>query len=144
MKSLLEYMLNEELEDVICQDAVGNWRIRGHAGKGMNTKKLGFWKAKYKTRKNAENALKAYFAHKHECMHNYDEVSNDDIISEGVKCENGEPWVVYLDNAEDDTFTKWATKWKHYPKVGKGWYAGGAVFIIKKIDGNNVYVEESK
>lgn len=64
MKSLKEFVF-EELHDVICQDAVGNWRIKGHPGKGANTDKLGYWKAKYKTRKDAEAALRAFFAQKH-------------------------------------------------------------------------------
>lgn len=62
MKDLKEYLI-EELHDVICQDSAGNWRIKGHPGKGDNTKKLGYWKAKYKTKADAEAALKAYFAH---------------------------------------------------------------------------------
>ena len=56
--------LTEELHDVIVK--VGDyWRIKGHAGKGTNTTKRGYWKAKYETREKAENALKAYFANKH-------------------------------------------------------------------------------
>ena len=56
--------LTEELHDVIVK--VGDyWRIKGHAGKGTNTPKRGYWKAKYETREKAENALKAYFANKH-------------------------------------------------------------------------------
>ena len=63
MKSLKEYLI-EELHDVIVK--VGDyWRIKGHAGKGTNTEKRGYWKAKYKTKTDAENALKAYFANKH-------------------------------------------------------------------------------
>lgn len=62
MKSLKEYLF-EELHDVIVK--VGDyWRIKGHAGKGTNTPKRGYWKAKYKTKEKAENALKAYFANK--------------------------------------------------------------------------------
>lgn len=62
MKSLAEY-LTEELHDVIVK--VGDyWRIKGHASKGTNTPKMGYWKAKYKTKEDAENALKAYFANK--------------------------------------------------------------------------------
>ena len=56
--------LTEELHDVIVK--VGDyWRIKGHAGKGTNTPKRGYWKAKYETREKAENALKAYFSNKH-------------------------------------------------------------------------------
>ena len=33
---------------------------------------------------------------------------------------------------------------KKKPKVGLGWYAGGTVFVIKKINGNKVYTEEEK
>ena len=62
MKSLKIY-LSESLEDVIVK--VGDWwRIRGHAGKGTNTEKRGYWKAKYHTKTDAENALKAYFANR--------------------------------------------------------------------------------
>ena len=62
MKSLKQF-LTEELHDVIVK--VGDyWRIKGHAGKGSNTPKRGYWKAKYETREKAENALKAYFANK--------------------------------------------------------------------------------
>ena len=62
MKHLVDY-INEELHDVIVK--VGNyWRIKGHAGKGTNSPKRGYWKAKYKTKEKAEAALKAYFANK--------------------------------------------------------------------------------
>lgn len=67
MKHLKEFL--EGLHDVICQGAAGNWRIKGHPGKGDNTDKLGYWKAKYKTRADAEAALKAYFAQKHQLKH---------------------------------------------------------------------------
>lgn len=54
--------LNEEEQertDVIRK--VGNsWRILG--------KKAKYWPAHYKTKTDAENALKAYWANKHECM----------------------------------------------------------------------------
>ena len=57
----LQQFLTEELHDVIVK--VGDyWRIKGHAGKGTNTPKRGYWKAKYETREKAENALKAYFS----------------------------------------------------------------------------------
>ena len=64
------------------------------------------------------------------------------FINEAVKPENGEDWEVYLDGTLDHTFTEWAKKWKKYPKVGKGWYAGGTVFKIVKIEDNKVYTEE--
>lgn len=61
--SSLDDYINEELHDVIVK--VGDyWRIKGHAGKGTNTPKRGYWKAKYETKEKAEAALKAYFAHK--------------------------------------------------------------------------------
>lgn len=53
-------------------------------------------------------------------------------------------WKVYVNGKLDKTFTKWAKKWKKKPKVGHGWYTGGAVFDIKKINGNKVYTEEKK
>ena len=138
MKSLVEY-IQEQLEHVICQDAAGNWRIKGHPGKGTNTEELGFWKAKYKTKKDAEAALRGYFAHKNE---GWLDVDDEQLLTEGVKCENGEPWEVYFNGRKDEHFTEWAKKWKHYPKVGKGWYAGGTVFKIVKIEDNKVYTEE--
>ena len=68
----------------------------------------------------------------------------EDSIYESVKPENGKDWEVYLNNKLDDTFTGWAKKWKKYPKIGQGWYCGGAVFKIIKIEDNKVYVEEDK
>ena len=64
------------------------------------------------------------------------------FINEAVKPENGEDWEVYVNNKLDNTFTEWAKKWKKYPKVGKGWYAGGTMFNIIKIEDNKVYTEE--
>ena len=63
-------------------------------------------------------------------------------LMESVKPENGKEWEVYFNGTLDSTFTKWAKKWKHYPKIGKGWYAGGTVFKIVKIEDNKVYTEE--
>lgn len=65
-------------------------------------------------------------------------------LLESVKPENGKEWEVYLDGTLDNTFTEWAKKWKHYPKIGKGWYAGGTVFKIVKIEDNKVYTEKDK
>lgn len=67
---------------------------------------------------------------------------NEYNLLESVKPENGEDWEVYLDGTLDHTFTEWAKKWKKYPKIGKGWYAGGTVFKIVKIEDNKVYTEE--
>ena len=53
-------------------------------------------------------------------------------------------WEVYVDGKLDDTFTSASKKWKKQPKVGNGWYAGGTVFKIVKIEGNKVYTEEDK
>ena len=70
------------------------------------------------------------------------EYINEYDLMESVKAENGQPWEVYLNGTLDTTFTEWAKKWKHYPKIDKGWYAGGTVFKIVKIENNKVYVEE--
>lgn len=67
MKTLSDY-IQENLEHVICRDSAGNWRIKGHPGKGNNTDVLGYWKAKYKTKKDAEAALRGYFANKNESL----------------------------------------------------------------------------
>lgn len=69
---------------------------------------------------------------------------NEYDLLESVKPENGEDWEVYVNGSLDKTFTEGAKKWKHYPKIGKGWYAGGTVFKIVKIKDNKVYVEEDK
>ena len=63
MKSLADFVLEScSIDELIVKDAAGNWRIKGHPGKGTNTEKLGYWKAKYKTKKDAEAALRGYFA----------------------------------------------------------------------------------
>ena len=64
-----------------------------------------------------------------------------EYILESVKADNGEPWEVYVNNKLDDTFTEWTKKWKKKPQVGKGWYAGGTIFKIVKIEDNKVYTE---
>ena len=51
-----------ELKDVIHKEG-DVWKIRGHKGKGSNEKD-GDWKADYKTREDAEAALRGYFASK--------------------------------------------------------------------------------
>ena len=70
------------------------------------------------------------------------EFENNYSILESVKPENGLEWEVYVNNKLDKTFTEVAKKWKKFPKVGHGWYAGGTVFKIIKIDENKVYVVE--
>ena len=64
-----------------------------------------------------------------------------EYILETVKTDNGESWLVYVDDKLDNHFTEWAKKWKKKPQVGKGWYAGGTVFKIVKIDNNKVYTK---
>lgn len=64
-----------------------------------------------------------------------------DYINESVKPENGLEWEVYFNNSLDTNFTEMAKKWKKYPKIGQGWYAGGTVFKIVKIEDNKVYTE---
>ena len=67
-----------------------------------------------------------------------------EYINKDVNPENEKEWKVYVNGTLDNTFTEWAKKWKHYPKIGKGWYAGGTVFKIVKIDDNKVYTEKDK
>lgn len=64
-----------------------------------------------------------------------------EYILEVVKANNGAPWLVYVDDKLDDDFTKWAKEWKKKPQVGKGWYTGGTVFRIVKIEDNRVYTK---
>lgn len=49
--------------------------------------------------------------------------------------------MVYVDDKLDNHFTEWAKKWKRKPQVGKGWYTGGTVFKIVKIEDNKVYTK---
>jgi hypothetical protein len=65
-----------------------------------------------------------------------------DYINESVKPDNGLDWEVYFNGKLDAHFTEWAKKWTKRPQVGKGWYAGGTVFKIVKIEDNKVYTEE--
>lgn len=65
-------------------------------------------------------------------------------LLESIKPENGEEWEVYVNGSLDTTFTERAKKWKKHPKVGQGWYAGGTVFKIVKIEDNKVYTIEDK
>ena len=67
-----------------------------------------------------------------------------DIVNESVKPENGLEWEVYFNGKLDTHFREWAKKSKKYPKIGQGWYAGGTVFKIVKIEDNKVYTEEDK
>lgn len=64
-----------------------------------------------------------------------------EYILESIKSENGEPWQVYINNKLDKDFTEWAKKWKRKPQIGRGWYAGGTMFKIVKIDNNKVYTK---
>jgi len=65
-------------------------------------------------------------------------------INESAKPDNGKEWEVYVNGKLDKTFTENAKNWKQKPKVGKGWYAGGTIFKIVKIEDNKVYTEEDK
>ena len=57
----LEKLMDEEDERTDVIRKVGNsWRILG--------KKAKYWPAHYKTKTDAENALKAYWANKHESL----------------------------------------------------------------------------
>lgn len=67
-----------------------------------------------------------------------------DIVNESVKPENGLEWEVYFNGKLDINFTEWAKKWTKRPQIGKGWYAGGTVFKVVKIEDNKVYTEEDK
>jgi len=52
-------------------------------------------------------------------------------------------YTVYINDKKDETFSD--MNWKRKPKVGKGFYYGGAVFKIKKVTDDSIYaIEESK
>lgn len=67
---------------------------------------------------------------------------DDYLLQESIKSPNGNPWEVYVGNKLDKEFTKWAQTWKKYPKIGKGWYAGGTVFRIIDIKDNIIYTKK--
>ena len=61
-ESRLKEIIEEELKNVIHKE--GNvWKIRGHKGKG-NNESDGDLAANYKTKEDAEAALRAYFSKK--------------------------------------------------------------------------------
>lgn len=60
---------------------------------------------------------------------------------ESIKPENGKEWKVYVNGVIDNTFTQNTKKWKKYPKIGQGWYAGGTIFKIVKIKDNKIYTK---
>ena len=52
-------------------------------------------------------------------------------------------YTVYINDKKDETFSN--MNWKHKPKVGKGFYYGGAVFKIKKVTDDSIYaIEENR
>lgn len=56
---------------------------------------------------------------------------------------NKNKYKVYINGKIDDTFSN--MNWKRKPKVGKGFYYGGAVFKIKKVTDDSIYaIEEAK
>lgn len=61
-ESAFNAIVAEELKNVIHKEG-GNWKIRGHKGKGSNEKD-GDWAADYKSKEDAEAALRGYFAKK--------------------------------------------------------------------------------
>ena len=79
-----------------------------------------------------------------EALIKFIEFENTYLMLESVKPANGLEWEVYFNGKLDTNFTEWAKKWKKYPQVGKGWYVGGTVFKIVKIEDNKVYTEEDK
>ena len=79
-----------------------------------------------------------------EALIKFIEFENTYLMLESVKPTNGLAWEVYFNGKLDTNFTEWAKKWKKHPQVGKGWYVGGTVFKIVKIEDNKVYTEEDK
>ena len=79
-----------------------------------------------------------------EALIKFIEFENTYFMLESVKPTNGLEWEVYFNDELDTNFTEWAKKWKKHPEVGKGWYIGGTVLKIVKIEDNKVYTEEDK
>ena len=94
MKSIVEY-ITEELHDVIVK--VGDyWRIKGYPGKGTNTPKLGYWKAKYKTKEKAEAALKAYFANKQQNKNFANKQQNKNFANKQQNKNFASKWFLFI------------------------------------------------
>ena len=79
-----------------------------------------------------------------EALIKFIEFENTYFMLESVKPTNGLEWEVYFNDELDTNFTEWAKKWKKHPEVAKGWYIGGTVLKIVKIEDNKVYTEEDK
>lgn len=69
-------------------------------------------------------------------------IYDDYLLQESVKPINGGKWEVYVGNKLDNEFTKCAQNWKKYPKIGNGWYSGGAIFKIIDIKDNIIYTKK--
>lgn len=67
-----------------------------------------------------------------------------EYLNESTKLDNDKEYQVYVNGKLDKTFTENSKKWKKKPEVGQGWYAGGTVFKIVKIEDDKVYAEEDK
>ena len=67
-----------------------------------------------------------------------------EYLNESTKLDNDKEYQVYVNGKLDKTFIENSKKWKKKPEVGQGWYAGGTVFKIMKIEDDKVYVEEDK
>jgi len=60
-----------------------------------------------------------------------------------LKESNKKKYTVYINGKKDETFSD--MNWKRKPKVGKGFYYGGAVFKIKKVTDDSIYaIEENR
>ena len=62
------------------------------------------------------------------------------ILNEKKENSKKRKYTVYINGEKDDTFSK--RNWKGKPKVGNGFYFGGAVFKIKKVTDDSVYAIE--
>lgn len=74
----------------------------------------------------------------------YIQMINEYLNKPSLKADNGLEWEIYVNDKLNKTFTEVAKKWKRKPKVGHGWYCGGTIFKIIKIDANKVYVTETE
>ena len=61
-------------------------------------------------------------------------------ITEGKSKSEKNKYTVYINGKKDDNFSD--MNWKRKPKVGKGFYCGGAVFKIEKVTDDSIYAIE--
>ena len=96
-----------------------------------------YMKTFYKEKKRAFIISPEFQQEINKIVHKISGVNESRLSLKDYINENMGPYEVYIDGRKDEHFSK--IKWKRTPKVGKGWYAGGTVFHIIKVEDNKIY-----